>query len=438
MKKIFKLAYIFWSLKSKANRRRLLIAFDKYYKDTLKPPQPLPVQSAQEPADSKMLESRGNKIPDSPYNKELLDLSTKSKFLLITHEFSRTGAPYAVLYLAKALCSLYGTRPLVLSPEDGPIREEFESQGFRTIIDPKLFKYESYPFEACSFVSSFERIIVSSLSSYGFVSYFRGIAKNLVWWIHETDTSFNSFAKNAIDLSILFAACEAIWLVSPLCFPYAIKYTSPKKVHLLLYGLQDAALQHRPNKLGKIIFTIVGSITPRKGQDVFLDAIDLLPDELKNKAIFRIIGSSILEKRSKAYYENICDRANRMPNVECIDSMPQEKLLEFYAETNVLVSCSREDPMPIVITEALMFSIACLCSSSIGQAELLEDKKTGLIFISESAEQLSNKMIWAIENQGKLQSIGEAGRKVFEKYFLLDDFANNLADLTKNFSNLGN
>jgi glycosyltransferase involved in cell wall biosynthesis len=348
---------------------------------------------------------------------------------LVTHEFSRTGAPYAVLFLARALYSLYGIRPLVISPADGSIREEFEQEGFPTVVDPMLFKYQSYSSEACEFVTAFERVIVTSLSSFKFISYFRGIGKHLTWWVHETDVSFNSFTKNAVDLALLFAVCEAIWLGSPLCFPLALKYTATDKLHQLFYGCADKAMPHRPHQSGKIVFSIFGTVAPRKGQDIFLKAIELLPDALRHKAIFRIVGSSFTEAKAVIFYNNICAKAALIPEVERVESMPPDQLLKFYAETDVLVSASREDPMPIVVTEGLMFSKACLCSSVIGHAQLLEDGKNGLIFANESAEELSKKMAWIINNPTEMAVLGMGGRKVYEKYFLMSEFVNNVGNL---------
>ncbi len=205
----------------------------------------------------------------TPYKVEALRLGVNHKILLVTHQFSRTGAPYAVLYLARALFSIYGVRPAVICPQDGPIREDFEKELFPTIVDPSLFSYSKYSSDACEFVGRFERVIVTSLASFNFIRYFRGIGKRLIWWIHETDIGFTTVASMGADLPLLFAACESLWLGSPLCFPLAQRYASRNKLHLLLYGCADTVVPHRPHKSGKIVFTIVGSVEQRKGQMFF-------------------------------------------------------------------------------------------------------------------------------------------------------------------------
>ncbi len=366
----------------------------------------------------------------TPYKVETLHLGINHKILLVAHEFSPTGAPYAVLYLARALSSIYGVRPAVICPQDGPIREEFEKELFPTIVDPLLFRYSNYSSEACDFVGKFERVIVTSLASFNFIRYFRGIGRHLTWWIHETDRGFTAVANMGADLPLLFAACESLWLGSPLCFPLARQYVSQDKLHLLLYGLAETVVPHRPHKSGRIVFSIVGSVEQRKGQDVYIDAIERLPEELRCKAIFRVIGSPLpYDDESASFYKKVYTKAALIPEVECIKNMPADKLREFYSETNVLVSASRDDPMPIVITQGLMFSKVCLCSSAIGHAQLLEDRKDGLIFTNESAEDLSEKMAWLLQNPAELDVLGIAGRALYEKYFLMSSFVNNVGSL---------
>jgi|WetSurSiteA1Bulk_404760.scaffolds.fasta_scaffold00317_2 glycosyltransferase involved in cell wall biosynthesis len=410
--KIYKFFLILYSLRNSGNRQAFLKALNEYWNGVAKP-QLMPIL-----ADA----------TKSPYNAELLS-KNDATILLVVHEFSRTGAPYAVLYLARALFSLYGIRPAIISPEDGPIRAEFEQEGFPTVVDTMLFNYQNYSSEAYDFVASFERVIVSSLASFGFISSFRGIGKHLTWWIHETNVGFSSVANITSNLPLMFAACESIWLCSPLCFPLALQFASQDKLHLLLYGCPDTAISHRPHQSGKIVFSIVGSVERRKGHDIFLKAVERLPEELRCKAIFRIIGSPLSNDESTSFYKEVCAKAALILEVECVESVPQDKLLEFYAENDVLVSASRDDPMPIVVTQGLMFSNVCLCSSAIGQSQLLENGKDSLIFTNESAEDLSDKMAWLIHNPDKLASIGAAGRSLYEKCFLMSSFVDNVGKL---------
>ena len=353
------------------------------------------------------------------------------KILLITHEFSRTGAPRAVLYLAQALSKFYGIRPVIISPSDGPIREEFTENGFPTIVEPSLFTHRDDASEVSNFVSSFELVIVTPLFSFYFIRYYKEAIKRLIWWIHEDDAGFAYIKNNfASDLASLFDACETVWIGSPVCSLPVLQYVTPDGLNLLLYGCEDIAIPDRPHKSGCTVFTIVGTVEPRKGQDIFLTAIERLPVDLRCKAVFRIIGSSYNDW-SDIYYKDILARARLIPEVECLPNMPFDQLLEFYSETNVMVSASRSDPMPISITHGLMLAKTCLCSSSIGHTALLEDGVNALIFKNESVQDLLEKMTWILQNLDALSVIGASGRKVYENRFRMTSFADNVGNLIR-------
>ncbi len=408
MNKIKNLLCILYSFKNHENRKKFMVKLREYLEGITKQPE----------------------LISSPYDTNRLQLGVHYKILLVVHQFSRTGAPNAVLYLARALFSICGIRPVVISPVDGPLREEFEREGFSTIVDPQLFSYQSYSSDAYDFVASFERVIVTSLASFNFIRGFRGIAKCQTWWIHETDAGFDAVASMTNDLPLLFAVCESIWLGSPLCFPFALKYAPQDKLNLLLYGCADTAFLSEPNKLGKTIFSIIGTVDPRKGQDIFLKAIQLLPATLRGKAIFRIIGSPLSFGVSEVFYKEICASAKSISEVELISNMPQEELQKYYAETDVIVSASRDDPMPIVVTQGLMFSKVCVCSSVIGHAQLIENGKDGLIFTNESAEELAEKMRWILQSPAQINSLGVAGRAIYEKHFDMTSFVDNVRKLS--------
>ncbi|MHB8773173.1 MAG: glycosyltransferase [Syntrophales bacterium] len=375
--------------------------------------------------------------PDKKYEAHTLyeenkrHLENSHKILLVIHEFSRSGAPQAVLYLAQAILESHQIRPVIISPVDGPIREEFEKGGFPTIVEPLLLTNGIEAPAVSKFISGFELVIATSISSYYIIRHYKHVMNRLIWWIHEDAPGFANIRDNfAPDLASLFAACESVWIGSPVCSLPARQYVTADKINLLLYGCEDAAMPHRPHQSGRIVFTIVGSIEPRKGQDIFLTAVERLPEHLRCKGLFRIIGSSY-NAWSDIFYQTVLARARLIPEVECLPNMPFDQLLELYSETDVVVSASRSDPMPIVITLGLMMATPCLCSSSIGHIELLDDGINALIFNNESVQELVEKMTWILQNPDALPVLGASGRKVYESHFLMANFVNNVGKLIR-------
>ena len=375
------------------------------------------------------LEAHKAAEPIHVHHEEPEKYGRQHKILLVTHEFSRTGAPRAVLYLARAIFAVTGVAPAVVSFVDGPIREEFEREGFITLVDHRLTANAQAAPNAVALVAGFDRVLVTSISCFAFIRHFNGIARRVNWWIHEEKNAFDYIVNHAApDLGDLFGACEQVWLGSPLSSAPALQYVQQDKVHLLLYGCDDIALPRQPHQSARMVFIIVGTVEARKGQDIFLDAIERLPSELRNKAVFRMVGSAH-NQWTAGFLNELYARARTMPEVELIPNVPFEQLRELYAQTDVVVCASRADPMPIAVTQGLMFSSACICSSVIGHAGLLVDGEDALLFESESADALAAKMAWALRHPDELHAIGLAGRMVFERHFLMNSFVDNVRHL---------
>lgn len=350
--------------------------------------------------------------------------------LLVLHELSRTGAPRVVLYLAQAIRQNTGVTPLIWSPVDGDIRAEFEASGFPVIVDPAINVHQPVHAPSRLAVASFTNVIVTSLASYRFVRHFGGDAKKLKWWIHEEVAGFEYVTGElAPDLSMLFEQCEALWLGSPLCFAPAGQHAPHHKLFMLLYGCEDTSKPAKQDQSGRMVISIVGSVEPRKGQDIFMDAIERLPREQLDAVQFRVIGA--MPDWCPDFGASLHARAAAIPHIEFIPNVPPDKLGDLYASTDVVVSASRSDPMPLAITQGLMFGKACVCASVIGHAALLQDGSNALIFETENAAQLSEKLGWLILNPQAAKAIGENGRLVYEAHFLESKFVANVDYLLK-------
>ena len=173
---------------------------------------------------------------------------------------------------------------------------------------------------------------------------------------------------------------------------------------------------------------VLGTVNRRKGADIFVEAIELLPPPIRKRAQFSIVG----DKTEGDFYQKIEDRIKHLDEVEISNSAPFDEFIEMYSNFDVIVSASRVDPMPIVLSYGFMFKKVCLCSDSIGTALLINDGHDGVLFKNESAADLSKKMMVIIENWEQYQSIGIAGRSIYEKHFSTSMFDMSIARIFGN------
>jgi glycosyltransferase involved in cell wall biosynthesis len=237
-----------------------------------------------------------------------------------------------------------------------------------------------------------------------------------IWWIHE-----NIYPEQITEeLEKLLKTSKDIYVPSKLTQNYLAKYNPNIKV--LCYPISDVAVKtsKKPKTVKKILhFVLIGAISARKGHDIFIEAIKLLPENLLRKARFDIIGSDNLEAGDFA--ETVKKSAHGIKQIRFFDVIQNQKVYrKLLSKIDVLCCPSREDPFPIVVTEAMMFGKTCIVSDRVGQKDLIKNinGKTGnFIFPSENITRLSAIFREIIEDKVNLERIGEESRKIFEKTF---------------------
>ena len=357
------------------------------------------------------------------YSSELMNLILKErvqekyqgKILLVSHEFSRTGAPMACLMLAKTIKKIFGEPPVVMGCSDGPFRQDFEDAGIKTFLIGELPFFKN---DLKNFLDSFDLIIVNSVS-FLFFDVINNVSVPVVWWNHEV---LDMKSVKILNMDKFLLSLKEVWFVSPLLEDFLKEHFPQVQRRFFPYGIPIEQLPERQIKRSELNFLLVGSIEKRKGIHIFIDAISALPEKMREKCSFKIIGK-VMEQ---GYYKKMLDRASGIKQLDILPPVSHDELLQYYADCDVVVSSSIVDPFPIVITEGFMHSKLCLFPDAIGQALLVEDKKNAVLFKTGDAIDLKNKIEDIVLNFEKYQNIAKEGRKIYEDYFSMEKFSENV------------
>ena len=99
-----------------------------------------------------------------------------------------------------------------------------------------------------------------------------------------------------------------------------------------------------------------------------------------------------------------------------------DEMQVLYEKIDVVVCPSREDPLPVVLTEGMMNKKLCIMSDNTGTASLIKHKQNGLICKTGDVESLAEQIRWVIYNTEKLEAFAERGRRLYESVFSIDVF----------------
>lgn len=348
---------------------------------------------------------------------------TSKKILLVAHELSRTGAPMVLFYAAEILKSM-GYSVVLVSPQDGPLRDEMLAKGITVIIDEGILNGNANIME---WSEQFEFIFACSLKLYRLMRKLQETSRPLIWWLHEDELSYLAFGENCLNgidsERVAFfggglRACEAFR-----------RHKNNGKIKELLYGVPDMNSEKRQviNHGDKLVFALLGTVCSRKGQDILLDAVNLLGEEERSRMEFRMVGASDIYEQG--FVSDFKERCSKIKEVKFSGEVKLSDLMKVYPEVDVMVCASREDPMPVVLTEGMMYYKPIIVSKITGTSSFIQNEVNGLVFETGNAAELADCLRWMLNYKNELPHMGQASRDVYEENFSLEAFKKHIKSI---------
>ncbi len=168
----------------------------------------------------------------------------------------------------------------------------------------------------------------------------------------------------------------------------------------------------------KKIILLPGRLTSWKGQEVFIDAVNLVNIELGYEAFYAVIlGSDQGRDLYKKKLIRLCEQYRMINQIRFIDHCKDMALA--YKVSDIIVSASTEpEAFGRVAVEAQSMEKPIIASNIGGSNETVIDEKTGFLFESGNAKSLCQKILKTISmDEISLKSIGIEGRKnIIQKF----------------------
>ncbi len=358
--------------------------------------------------------------------------------LLVSHEYSNTGAPMALLWMAESMKKI-GLSPLIVSMSSGNLQSEITRKGIENIVvtlfpSPVRLEYEVERQWLSRFFEAFDFVLFNCIIGLCWAADLPKISKPCICWIHDGPCAMkNVFVTSRLTESI--SRMSLVYAVSQFTIDaFAPHCDKSVEFRMFPYGVADiednsckCCVEQSGEETNTIRFLMPGQITKRKGHHILMDAIMSMPEEYLKRSKFVFAGPKSEAERD--LYERVCDYAAKNENIEYRGELPHDKFIKLYDEVDVVLCPSLEDPLPIVCAEALSKGKAIIVSDHTGTAGLIENGKNGFIVKAGSVESLSDAICHAIDNPAEMETIGSCGRKVFENVFNEDAFDRRVAEL---------
>ena len=348
-------------------------------------------------------------MPENSGNKNLL---------IFSHALTSTGAQNMQLTMVELLeKKSFNIR--VVSKYDGPLREKLLSIGASVIL------MDDYCAENPKFIELIkwsDLVIINTMWLYYVIQeidklVIHNVVKdiNVKWWIHEYGSIHNIENKEferLISLPYIYVYVVSDWLKRKLQKHCVVS----DGITDFIFGIRDYYKLEKTKINNEIMtFAIIGYICELKGQDIFIDMVKKLPAEYRQKSRFLIVGPGELTDSQKQDVENI-------PQIIVTGEIPNEDIYKVYDESDVIVSCSREDSMSVVVLEGFMNRKPAIVSDEVGAADFITDGVEGFIVKSEDVEGFAQKVMWMIDHRQECKYMGIRARNIYENTFTIDKF----------------
>lgn len=306
------------------------------------------------------------------------ELTNPVRALMCAHNLRLEGAPLAQLELARGLKRRGIVDPVICSPEDGPLRRQYEAEGIPVrlfgFFPPDLIMtrqgYQNAINRFAEFIKSQGVQVVYANTVAAFVAIEAAAAANLpaVWNIRESDlpeSHFSIHGEYAVERGfaafgypyrVIFVSNASLYeyeglntqhnfttihdALEPDGFPKLIKQLDRRASRALIGASEE-----------DIVLITVGTICEKKGQLDILDAFSAMNKGIRKKVLWYLIGNSNPDYLSRI--EKAIARLSPEFRSRIQIAAETQDVYRYYSAADIYVCCSRSESYPRVLLEAM-------------------------------------------------------------------------------------
>lgn len=343
----------------------------------------------------------------------------KSKLLVVSHELTRSGAPIILWQICTALAEK-GLQITILSPEEGPLHQEYLQAGMTVHILPSLLKDARV---VLPYLQGQDLVLLNTILCYRIAHAVKASNLPLLFWVHES-----TFGQQVCRTTP--SAKSAISIADRLIFPSHAtsslyrEFGSSENHTVIHSGINITQLDPIDSKPpfektpDRLYIVVVASIESRKGQDVLLQALKLLPDAISDQVECFLIGRNL----EPGFSQRVVKIAEAMGNVHIVGETPADQVKHYLAAADVFILPSRDEALPISLIEAMAYGLAIIATRVGGVAEIIQDQVNGLLVEKEDPNGLARCIKRLYLDKDCRYNLGQAGKHTYQQNLTFDKF----------------
>lgn len=380
------------------------------------------------------------------------------KNILFIHQSAELyGSDKTLLLLLKYLdkAKFY---PVVILPNDGPLKNELEKVNIEVHIAPvlKLYRKMFSPKNLITFFSDIKKGVTISNElhkKYHFdIVYSNTLAVLLglffvrktkikhIWHVHEIIESPSVFKKAFMKILSLKTTSSIIYNSIATKTFWETNHEIRKKGVVVWNGVENNYLSISDNEIdnlrkqlfnatqNKIIIGLVGRISRWKGQQILLDSFEEIFKTYQNiKLVY--IGSPPPNQEVFLEQLNLQIAEKKLSDKVTILSFRKDISTIWHCIDVAVVPSTEPEPFGLVAIEAMFAKKPVIGSNHGGLTEIIINNETGFLVEPNNQKQLSEALNELIKNQELREQFGNAGYQRAVNEFSIDKYVSSIENL---------
>lgn len=202
------------------------------------------------------------------------------------------------------------------------------------------------------------------------------------------------------------------YLINILKAPENRVFARPYEVPSGAALLESAKAIELPQSIQSPVFLFVGSLKPRKGLHLLLQACNLLRQQGYSRYTLLIVGDG----PQRLELETFCQAHNLTDCVQWIGHVDYANLGSYFQQADVFVLPTLEDTWGMVVLEAMAMGKAILCSKWAGAAELVMDGDNGYVVDPKDPQAMAALMQKFIAEPTLSKQMGQCSGRIVAQY----------------------
>jgi GT2 family glycosyltransferase len=374
------------------------------------------------------------------------------KVLMWSHNLNHEGAPNSQFELTVGLMRRGLIDPIVVAPDDGPLRALYQRAGIEPIITPSgLWGFDdAASYEACverirTWIAGFgvELVYANTLETYPVITAAHRAGLPTLWNCRES-TQWDRYYDNLPDPKLRTAAYAAFG------YPYKTIFVARSTLEgwkpmdgrgsftLVNNGLNRREIDRRaalwPRELARqtlglrpdeIAVSLVGTVCDRKNQIDLVNAVGKLSEAAIARARIFVVGD-----RQGDYSHALHALRNALPaetqqRLYVVPETPHAAL--YYQASDIAICTSVVESYPRVVLEAMAYGLPLVTTPVFGIAEQVLPDVNALLYAPGETDLLAKHLESLIMNDDKRRELAENAAPVLDRLpdyeMMLDGYA---------------